>query len=234
MDEITYLFLQMSPKTIVTETLRVLNAAYGAQKKTSSMKGDLRHQIIVGVEVARQAVQQLAVNTARAQEPAEVISGRCLQLEREIEALKKQMVTIQKDRDNLRVEVRSLRRELTSSKLQTGTERERRSEYEDTSVDKVAGPSHASSRSRTFSRGTEDLPPVHRLPLRGISRIILEGSSVKRKLIDEKGRIVLEAMSSEQETDRIRIPLNGSHLLDPKKISHGKSSLGREAGRRKK
>jgi len=57
-EEVTYLFPQMSSKTIMTETLSVLDAASSAQCKTSTMKDDLRRQIIVGVEVAKQAVQQ--------------------------------------------------------------------------------------------------------------------------------------------------------------------------------
>jgi len=69
----------MSPKTIMTETLRVLDAASNAQRKIFSMKGDLRRQIIVRIEEARQTVQQLAANSARAQELAEVMSGRCLE-----------------------------------------------------------------------------------------------------------------------------------------------------------
>lgn len=52
-EEVTYLFPQMSSKTIMTETLRVLDAVSTAQRKTSSMKSDLRRQIIVGVKIAR-------------------------------------------------------------------------------------------------------------------------------------------------------------------------------------
>ena len=63
----------------MTETLRVLDAASNAQRKTFSMKGDLRQQIIVRVEEARQTVQQLAANSARTQELAEVMSGRCVE-----------------------------------------------------------------------------------------------------------------------------------------------------------
>ena len=77
-DEITYLFPQMSPKTIMTETLKVLNTASSAWRRTTSMKGDLRRSIIIGVEVARQTVQHLAANSARAQKPAEFMSSRCL------------------------------------------------------------------------------------------------------------------------------------------------------------
>jgi len=47
----------MSPKTIMTETLRVLDAASNAQRKIFSMKGDLRRQIIVRIEEARETVQ---------------------------------------------------------------------------------------------------------------------------------------------------------------------------------
>ncbi|EGI60169.1 hypothetical protein G5I_11642 [Acromyrmex echinatior] len=56
-DEVTYLFSQMSPKIVMTEILRVLDAASNVQRKTTSMKGDLRRQIIINVKVTRQAVQ---------------------------------------------------------------------------------------------------------------------------------------------------------------------------------
>lgn len=98
----------------MTKTLKVLDVASEAQSKTSSMKGDLRRQIIVGVEVGRQAVQFLAANSTRAQVSAEVMSGRCLELEREITALRKQMDEVHGE--NLRSEVRSLRNELQSRK----------------------------------------------------------------------------------------------------------------------
>ena len=73
----------------MTETLRVLDAASSAQRRTTSIRGDFCRSIIVGVEMARQAVQHLAANSARAQEPAEIMSSRCLELEREITTLKK-------------------------------------------------------------------------------------------------------------------------------------------------
>ena len=78
----TYAFPEMSPSTIMTEALRVLDEASSAQRETSTMKGDFRRKIIVGVEVAKQAVQQLVANSARAQEPAEIMSGQCYQLEK--------------------------------------------------------------------------------------------------------------------------------------------------------
>ena len=82
-DEITY-FRRCFQRSLYRETLRVLDAASSAQRKTFSMKGDLRRQIIIGVEMARQAIQQLAMNSARTQESAEVMSRRCLQPEQEV------------------------------------------------------------------------------------------------------------------------------------------------------
>ncbi|EGI68859.1 hypothetical protein G5I_02437 [Acromyrmex echinatior] len=143
-------------KTIMTETLRVLDAASSAQSKTSSMKGDLRRQIIVGVEVARQAVQQPAANSVRAQEPAEVMSGRCPQFEREVEALRKQMEVIQTDRDNLH-EVKALRKELFGYKAPGRGE-----------CEKSARSSRASPLGRGAPRTTEDIPLARRPPLRGV------------------------------------------------------------------
>ena len=80
-DEITYLFPQMSPKTIMTEILKVLDMASSARRRMTSMKGNLRRSIIIGIEVARQTVQHLATNSARTQEPAKIMSSRCLELD---------------------------------------------------------------------------------------------------------------------------------------------------------
>ena len=111
--------------------------------------------------MARQAVQQLAVNSARAQEPAEVMSGRCLQLEREITSLKRQMEMIRKDIDSLLEQVKLLRRELVSGKaLGHGKLDHRRADRQ------VAGTSHSSPLSR---RVAEDIPPARRPSLRGVS-----------------------------------------------------------------
>jgi len=105
----------MSPRKIMAETLLVLDEASSAQRKTSTMRGDFRRRIIVGVEVAKQAVQQLAAraaDSARTQEPAKTMKGRCFQLEQEMEALKIQMEIIQRDRDSLREEGKILRKEI--------------------------------------------------------------------------------------------------------------------------
>ena len=99
----------------MAETLLVLDEASSAQRKTSTMRGDFRRRIIVGVEVAKQTVQQLAAraaDSARNQEPAKTMKGRCFQLEQEMEALKIQMEIIQRDRDSLREEGKILRKEI--------------------------------------------------------------------------------------------------------------------------
>ncbi|EGI60172.1 hypothetical protein G5I_11646 [Acromyrmex echinatior] len=185
-DEITYLFPQMSP-TIMTETLRE--------------------------EVARQAVQQLAANSARAQEPIEVMSGKCLQLEREVASLKRQMEIIQKDRDSLRKEVRLLRRELVSCKA-SGC---RKLDYGEEDR-QVAGTSHISPLDRRVASVTEDIPPARRPSLRGVSRAIPKDSSVRRKLVDERGHIILSAAVNGQEDNHQREKDLAGFLLQPKLI----------------
>ncbi|KYN38430.1 hypothetical protein ALC56_07206 [Trachymyrmex septentrionalis] len=55
-ESVTYAFPEISPSTIMTEALRVLDEASSAQRETSTMKGDFRRKIIVGVEVAKQAI----------------------------------------------------------------------------------------------------------------------------------------------------------------------------------
>lgn len=57
--EVIGLFPQMSPKSVMAETLRVLDMAREAERRTQTMKGDLRRQIKVGVNVAKIAVQRL-------------------------------------------------------------------------------------------------------------------------------------------------------------------------------
>ncbi|EGI60175.1 hypothetical protein G5I_11650 [Acromyrmex echinatior] len=117
-DKIIFLFPQMSPKTVMIEILRILDAASNAQRKTTSMKNDFHRQIIIGVEVARQAVQHLAtISTMPAQMPAEIMNGRCLDLERKIAGRRKQMEAIQIDRDSLREEVKYFRRELLAREI---------------------------------------------------------------------------------------------------------------------
>ena len=61
-----------------------------------------------------------------------------------------------------------------------------------------------SGPSREFhtTREIEDIPPVHRPPLRGISRRIPEDSTVRRKLMDKKGRIIASSVANENEDPR--------------------------------
>ncbi|KYN38477.1 hypothetical protein ALC56_07123 [Trachymyrmex septentrionalis] len=70
-EERTQLFSAI-PGKIMAETLLALDEASSAQRKTSTMRGDFRRRIIVGIEVAKQAVQRLAATAAevlvRAQE----------------------------------------------------------------------------------------------------------------------------------------------------------------------
>ena len=63
-----------------------------------------------------------------------------------------------------------------------------------------------SGPSREFhtTREIEDIPPVHRPPLRGISRRIPEDSTVRRKLVDKEERIIASSVANENENPRGR------------------------------
>ena len=78
-EERTQLFSAI-PGKIMAETLLALDEASSAQRKTSTMRGDFRRRIIVGIEVAKQAVQRLAATAAevlvRAQESVDTADGR--------------------------------------------------------------------------------------------------------------------------------------------------------------
>ena len=48
-EEVTGLFPQMSPKSVVAETLRILDIAGEVERRTQTMNGALRWQVKVGV-----------------------------------------------------------------------------------------------------------------------------------------------------------------------------------------
>ncbi|KAG5327721.1 PO11 protein, partial [Pseudoatta argentina] len=73
-EEVTGLFPQMSPKSVVAETLRVLDIAGEAERRTQTMNGALRRQIKVGVNVAKIVVQRLVSDIAKNTGPQDVSS----------------------------------------------------------------------------------------------------------------------------------------------------------------
>lgn len=81
----------------------MLDAAYAAQQATT-MKGDLRRRVIVGVQV-KQAVQKFTADSIRARGPV-------VEFEREIVKLRKDLADIRVNRDSHLKEVRFLRRKM--------------------------------------------------------------------------------------------------------------------------
>ncbi|KYN21285.1 hypothetical protein ALC57_06384 [Trachymyrmex cornetzi] len=101
-EEVTVLFPQMSPKSIMAETLRVLETAGEAERRTQSMKGDLRRQIKVGVNVAKVAVQRLVSEITKGAGPADEVRANNLALEKEIIKLRREMDALRRERTSLR------------------------------------------------------------------------------------------------------------------------------------
>ena len=111
-EEVTGLFPQMSPKTVVVETLRVLDNAGEAERKTQHMNGALRRQIKVGVNAAKVAVQQLLTVIDKRAEPMDVIRANNLALEEEVVKLRKEMDSLRRERASLKERVEFLERRM--------------------------------------------------------------------------------------------------------------------------
>ncbi|EGI67663.1 hypothetical protein G5I_03708 [Acromyrmex echinatior] len=108
---VTGLFPQMSPKSVVAETLRVLDIAGEAERRTQTMNGALRRQIKVGVNVAKIAVQCFVSDITKSSGPSDEIRANNLALEREVVRLRCEMDVLSRERDvSLRDQVESLRR----------------------------------------------------------------------------------------------------------------------------
>ena len=164
----------------MADTLDVLDQASSAQRKTSTMKGDFRRHIIVGIGVAKEAVQRLAaVALVRAQEPADTTDGRYRQLEREMEELNIRMEAIQKDRARLQEEVKILRKELLGYRAPGRKKRGRTGQS-----------SRSSPLGMGVSRVVENIPPARRPALRVATRVLFGDLSMQR-IADERGRIVI-------------------------------------------
>ncbi|XP_011065537.1 PREDICTED: uncharacterized protein LOC105152792 [Acromyrmex echinatior] len=99
-----------SPKSVVAETLRVLDIAGEAERRTLTINGALGRQIKVGVNVAKIAVQRLVSDIDKRSGPSDEIRANNLALEREIIRLRREMDLLRRVRDSLRDQVESLRR----------------------------------------------------------------------------------------------------------------------------
>ena len=109
-EDVVNMFPQMSPKSVMAETLRVLNIAADAEKRTQTMKGDLRRQIIIGVNVAKVAIQRLVSDISKCEGPVDEVKANNLALEREVLKLRKEMDVVRRERTALKDQVESLKR----------------------------------------------------------------------------------------------------------------------------
>ncbi|EGI62171.1 hypothetical protein G5I_09524 [Acromyrmex echinatior] len=179
--EVTGLFPQMSPKSVVAETLRVLDIAGEAERRTVSMNGALRRQIKVGVNVAKIAVQRLVADITKCSGPSDEVRANNLALEREVIKLRREMDILRREKISLRDQVESLR--LTVQSLRDGDCGRDRSPSSEGTVSRHDFPvsrrsrdcGRRSLRRRDYvadkeTRGTGDLPPAYRPPLGGVRK----------------------------------------------------------------
>ena len=95
-------------------------------------------------------------------------------MEREITILKRQMRTIQANRDSLSDEVRNMRREFLTRRMVKGDSRRETNDVDDPDFFFLeSGPSLEIHTTREI----EDITLVHYSPLRGISKKITEDSA---------------------------------------------------------
>lgn len=163
------------------------------------MKGHLKRKVIVGIQVAKQAVQKLAANFIR-------VCG--LQgFEGEVVRLRAQLGEIMRDRDSLIIEVRSLRKEIREMRVAS-----RRGE--DNSTIRTGGLSSSDLEGHIRStRPCVDHPwrcslkadeePERRSSRRLIGRHLrvfskrLSDAPVVSKKIDRRGHIVVTTITEE-------------------------------------
>ncbi|KYN09548.1 hypothetical protein ALC57_18335 [Trachymyrmex cornetzi] len=113
-EEVTALFPQMSPKSVMAETLRVLETAGEAERRTQTMKGDLRRQIKLGVNVAKIAVQRLVSEISKGTGPTNEVRANNLALEREVIKLRREVDTLRREREMMREQINALQYEAES------------------------------------------------------------------------------------------------------------------------
>ncbi|KYN21795.1 hypothetical protein ALC57_05825, partial [Trachymyrmex cornetzi] len=206
-EEVTGLFPQMSPKSVVAETLRVLEIAGEAERRTTTMKGDFRRQIKVGVNVAKIAVQRLVTDIAKHSRPADEIKENNLALEREVVRLRREMDSFCRERTALKGQVETLSRTVQDLRDRKEMDRRRSSrrsrDYSPESEEKIpeyrspvtSRPRERRSVRRGTSIGTEvprvDEVEAYRPALGGV-RKRLEVDPRRRTKVDGDGRITLE------------------------------------------
>ncbi|KYN42695.1 hypothetical protein ALC56_02872 [Trachymyrmex septentrionalis] len=177
-EEVTDLFPQMSPKSVV-ETLRVLDIAGEAKRRTLTMNGALRRQIKVGVNVARVAVQRLVSVIDKSTGPIDEIRANNLALEEEVVRLRRKMDSLRSERASLKEQVDSLRRTVLA--VGDGDRGRDRTPSSDGAAPLCDSPVSRRSRGRTLrSRGPNvdvtgearppDMPLVLRPSLGGVRK----------------------------------------------------------------
>ena len=197
-EEVTGLFPQMSPKSMVVDTLRKLDIAGDAERKTQSMNGALRRQIKVGINVAKVAVQQLLAVIDKSAEPTDVIRANNLALEEEVAKLRKEMDSLRSERASLKKEVETLQRKVRA--MGVGGRGRDRTPSSDETAPLCDSPVSRRSRGRSLRvRGPNGgvsgearppvMPPAFRPPLGGVRKNL---DDVPRRLtgVDGSGRIV--------------------------------------------
>ncbi|EGI70783.1 hypothetical protein G5I_00415 [Acromyrmex echinatior] len=210
-EEVTGLFPQMSPKSVVAETLRVLDIAGEAERKTVSMNGALRRQIKVGVNVAKIAVQRLVADITKCSGPSDEARANNLALEREVIKLRREMDILRREKISLRDQVESLR--LTVQSLR---DRDRGRDRSPSSEGTVPGrDSSVSRRSRDRGRRSlrrrdyvadketrenRDLPPAYRPPLGGV-RMRLEDVAPRLHKAGRVGQMNSSRVASDARRD---------------------------------
>ncbi|KYN17799.1 hypothetical protein ALC57_09903, partial [Trachymyrmex cornetzi] len=198
-EEVTALFPQMSPKSIMAETLRVLETAGEAERRTQSMKGDLRRQIKVGVNVAKIAVQKLVEEIVKGTGPRDEIRANNLALEKEIIKLRREVDTLRRERTTMREQINALQN--TVQEMRDRRDRHSRSILSPGEETRDEGsPIRTRGRDRrersTRSRDVdsdkemENLPPAYRPSIGGVRRR-LEDRPTHLTKVNEKGQIVL-------------------------------------------
>ncbi|KYN17838.1 hypothetical protein ALC57_09877, partial [Trachymyrmex cornetzi] len=185
-EEITMLFPQMSPKTMMVETLRVLEIAGEAERKTQSMKGDFRRHIKVG---ERQGLPTIS-------------------LEREIVKLRQEVYTLRRERTTMNGQIKALQQTVEELREESRRRSRDRSRALFSEGEAHGGRSPVRTRGRAREehtvrdRGYEpegvrresedrDLPPAYRPPIGGTRKRLEDGPSRPTK-VDEDGRIVTD------------------------------------------
>ncbi|XP_018361447.1 PREDICTED: uncharacterized protein LOC108760142 [Trachymyrmex cornetzi] len=177
------------------------------------MKGDLRRQVKVGVNVAKIAIQRLVSDIAKSTGPVDEVRNSNLALEREVLKMRREMDTLRRERTALKDQVETLTR--TVQELREREERRGLGQggTNPPQLDEEIAEEFPTLRTRKGknqpsvpieSDETSEalLPPVYRPVLRGVQKRIEDRPRV-RTSVDNTGRIVMSANEGTREEKRI-------------------------------